>query len=291
MPFDRSMRKPTNGSRRRGGTAGSRSVLCWKVAIRRQTRSEKSPTLAEEVHQIRVLAKKLRAYLRLLRGSLPEKLVQLEEKRIKRIAGNLGRARDEEICRQVLQWLAAKGDKESRRQRVREALVPFPEPAATGLDRRKLVQARRGIEARRLRLLALLDAHPAPEGKLEELLKKEYGKSRRGMLEALRDGSPEAFHQWRKRVKRLGYQTAMFCPSSRRRLARLETKLLRLGSLLGRLHDLHVLKARIERRAVPPERKLVPLVDDWTARYQKKAIRQGRRCFRISKGKFLSLLQ
>lgn len=259
--------------------------------MRNQTRPEKSPSVAEEVHQIRVLAKKLRAYLRLLRGSVPGKLVPLEEKRIKRIAGNLGRARDEEICRQILQWLAAKGDKESRRKRVRAALVHCPEPAATGLDRRTLVQARKGIEARRLRLFALLDEHPVQERKLEELLKKEYGKSRRGLRKALRDGSPEAFHQWRKRVKRLGYQIAMFCPSSRRRLARLETKFLRLGSLLGRLHDLHVLKARIERGAVPTERKLVSLVDDWTARYQKKAIRKGRRCFRISKGKFLSLLR
>ncbi|MDD2675931.1 MAG: CHAD domain-containing protein [Methylacidiphilaceae bacterium] len=283
------MRKPTCRTGRR--EVGGGSALRWKVAIRRQTRSEKSPTLAEEVHQIRVLAKKLRAYLRLLRGSVPEKLVQLEEKRIKRIAGNLGRARDEEICRQILQWLAAKGDKEGCRQGVRAALVHFPDAAATGLDRRKLVQARKGIEARRLRLLALLDEHPAQEGKLEELLKKEYGKSRRGMRKALRDGSPEAFHQWRKRVKRLGYQTAMFCPSSRKRLARLETKFLRLGSLLGRLHDLHVLKARIERRATPLEPKLVPLVDDWTARYRKEAEQEGRRCFRTSKGKFLSLLQ
>ncbi|MDD4932014.1 MAG: CHAD domain-containing protein [Methylacidiphilaceae bacterium] len=246
--------------------------------------------MADEVHQIRVLAKKLRAYLRLFRGTFPKPCVPLEEKRIRRIAGNLSRARDEEICRQTLQWLAAKEKKESPRRRARAALVPLPEPEAADLDKRKLARARKSIEARRLRLLALIDKHPAKEGKLEEWLQKEYGKSRQGMREALREGSPEAFHQWRKRVKRLGYQTEIFCTPSRKRLGRLETKLLRLGRLLGRLQDLHVLKGWIERQANSPARKLVPLLDGWMARYRKEAEREGRRCFRMTKREFLSLL-
>ncbi|WP_196799576.1 CHAD domain-containing protein [Verrucomicrobium sp. 3C] len=259
--------------------------------MRRQARLEKSLTLPKEVHEIRVLAKKLRAYLQLFRGTFPERCVSLEEKRIKQIARNLSRARDEDICRQVLRWLAAKENKESRRKWLQATLVPFPEPAATDLDKRMLAQARKGIEARRLRLLALIGKHSAKEGKLEELLQKEYGKSRRAMGEAVHEGSPEAFHQWRKRVKRLGYQIEVFCTPSRKGLARLERKFLRLGRLLGKLQDLHVLKGWIESQANSPARKLVPLLDGWMARYRKEAEREGRRCFRMSKGKFLSLLE
>ncbi|VVM07548.1 hypothetical protein MAMC_01687 [Methylacidimicrobium cyclopophantes] len=258
--------------------------------MQRETRPEKSLSVAEEVHQIRVLAKKLRAYLRLFRGILPEKTLRLEEKRIQCIARELGRARDEEICRQVLRWLATKEKKASHRRWARMALGDLPKTAGRELDARKLLRARRRIEARRLRLLALIDQYPPQEGKLTESLQKEYEKSRRGMREALREGSPEAFHRWRKRVKRLGYLMELFCTSSRRRLGRLQGKLLRLGRLLGRLQDLRVLRGRIEGQAASTDRSLVPLLDKWMTRYRKEAERVGERCLSMGKREFRRLL-
>lgn len=259
--------------------------------MRSRTGVEESPSAAEEVHQIRVLAKKLRAYLRLLRGTVPEKLLANEENRIKRIADGLSQARDAAICRQILRWLAAKEGKESRRKRLRAALGYFPESASVDPNPRAIARAKAGIEARRRRLLKLIEEHPPRERKLEELLRSEYGKGRRGMREAFREGSAEAFHQWRKRVKRLGYQTEMFCTSSRRSLARLEARFVRLGRLLGRLQDLRVLKSRIEAQSELPERKLLPLIDGWMDRYRKEAGREGEECFRMAKAKFGALLE
>ncbi|QSR84597.1 CHAD domain-containing protein [Methylacidimicrobium sp. B4] len=285
------MRKPTGRPRRGRGAEKEASGRRWEAAVRSRTRVADSASLVEEVHQIRVLAKKLRAYLRLLRGTLPEKLLEREERRIQRIAAGLSPARDAAICRQILRWLVAKEGKEIRRERLRAALAHFPEAVGGNVDPRAIARARAGIEARRRRLLKLIDEHPPQEQKLEKLLRSEYGKSRQRMREALREGSPDAFHQWRKRVKRLGYQTEIFCTSSRRSLARLEAKLVRLGKLLGKLQDLRVLKNRIEAHAASAEQKLLPLLEDWMAHYRKEVEREGEDCFRLGKGKFRTLLE
>ncbi len=290
MRFHGAMRKPTGRPRAGRGAEDDDSGQRWEAAVRSRTRGEESASAVEEVHQIRVLAKKLRAYLRLLRGTLPEKLLENEERRIKRISVGLSPARDAAICRQILRWLVAKEGKESRRKRLRAALEHLPEAAGGELEPGAIARAKAGIEARRRRLLKLIDEHPPQERKLEGLLCSEYGKSRQGMREALREGSPDAFHQWRKSVKRLGYQTEIFSTSSRRSLARLELKFVRLGKLLGKLQDLRVLKSRIEAHAESAERKLLPLLDDWMARYRKEAEREGDDCFRMAKAKFRALL-
>lgn len=290
MRFHGIMRKPTDRPRRSGATDKNAPRRGWEAAVRSRTRRETSSSLVEEIHLIRVLAKKLRAYLRLFRGTFPEKTVKIEDRRIQRIAKDLSRVRDEAICRQVLQWLGSKEKKESRRERLQAALARFPVPAGVDSNQRKLVREAAAIEARRLRLLALIDKHPPREGKLEERLEKQYGKSRRGMREALRKGSPEAFHQWRKQVKRLGYQVEMFCTRSQRSLASLERKFVRLGRTLGRLQDLRVLESRIETQGGFPERKLLRLLNSWMTRYRKEAELEGKSCFQMRKREFLSLL-
>lgn len=263
----------------------------WNKAVRGRTGGGRSLAPVEEVHRIRVLAKKLRAYLRLFRGTVPQKALEIEERRIRRIADSLGRARDQTISLQTLRWLAGKERKERHREWLRAALAHLPEPAGGAVDARTLARARAAIEARRERLLHLIDEHPPRVRTLKDLLRSEYGKSRQGMREALAEGSPEAFHRWRKRVKRLGYQTEIFCTSSRRSLARLEAKLLDLGKLLGKHQDLRVLQSRIEAQPGATERKLLPLIADWMRRYREKAERQGERCFRMRKDEFLSLLR
>ncbi len=290
MRFLRIMRKPTGGPRSRGATDKIADRQGWKAAVR-PTRGEKSRAPVEEVHRIRVLAKRLCAYLRLFRGTAPEKALEIEEKRIRRIAESLGRVRDETVCLQTLRWLAGKENEESHRKWLREALAHFSDSARGDGDPRTIGRARIAIEARRLRLLALIDEHPPQERRLEELLRREYGKSRQAMREAVREGSPEAFHRWRKRVKRLTYQTEIFSASPRRSLARLEAKFIRLGKLLGRLQDLQVLKRWIEAQPIASERKLLPLIEGWMGRYRQETERAGGRCFRMGKAEFLSLLR
>ncbi|MGD9895871.1 MAG: CHAD domain-containing protein [Candidatus Methylacidiphilaceae bacterium] len=283
------MRKPSGGRSGREDAGASTRRQRWEAAVQRQTRSEKRLSSAEEVHQIRVLAKRLRAYLRLFRGTIPEKILELEERRIQRIARNLGQARDKTICIQTLRWLAAKEKKESHREWVRAALLRLSE-AGAGLDVQRISRARSAIETRRQRLLTLIDRYSPREGKLEEALRREYGRSRRGMREAFREESPEAFHEWRKRVKRLGYQTECFCSSSRGRCARLEAELIRLGRLLGKLQDLHVLKSWIQAQSLSSRSKLVRLLEKWMSWYRKEVEREGRRCFYMRKREFVSLL-
>ncbi|CAB4243043.1 protein of unknown function [Methylacidimicrobium sp. AP8] len=274
-----------------GGAGADDFRQRWMVVVGKATRLEEGLSEAEEVHRIRVIVKRLRAYLRLLRGSVPEKLLVEEDKRIKRIAVGLSPARDAVVCRQTVEWLAAREKKESRRERLRAVLARFADRAGSGVDPRKIARARAVIEASRRRLLHWIEKRPPEEETVEERLKREYGKGRRGMRDALREGSPEAFHRWRKRVKRLGYQAEMFSVPSRQRLSRLEKRLVRLGRLLGRLQDLQILKSRIEALPGPPERELLGRIDAWTARYRKEAEREGDRCFRMPKSEFLSLLQ
>jgi CHAD domain-containing protein len=76
-----------------------------------------------------------------------------------------------------------------------------------------------------------------------------YGRGRRAMSKAYQKQEETAFHEWRKRVKDLGYQMQILRELWPPVLKKLRTELDALGDLLGKEHDLIVLGETISKQA------------------------------------------
>jgi CHAD domain-containing protein len=72
-------------------------------------------------------------------------------------------------------------------------------------------------------------------------LKRSYRDGRHGYRLAQQSGTPEHFHEWRKRVKDLYYQVGLLCPVWPEQMAASEAELKELGERLGYDHDVYLL--------------------------------------------------
>ena len=159
----------------------------------------------EELHDMRVATRRLRAALKLYADVLPKR-AERHERDLRWVAGTLGEVRDLDVH---LERLAGEA---SRNGEVLEEVVSVLEE--------------RRVEARR-RMLEALDSSryealvtnfsgtlrrgrsPAPSGPILEsalaLVRRRYKKVRKAASTITRDSSPEEFHDLRKRGKRLRY--------------------------------------------------------------------------------------
>lgn len=78
-------------------------------------------------------------------------------------------------------------------------------------------------------------------------IERVYQRCRKGLRNAYKEGTPEAFHEWRKRVKYLRYQMDVLTPVWPKPMAVLDEELHTLTDYLGDDHDLTVLQEYIEQ--------------------------------------------
>lgn len=201
---------------------------------------------AEDLHQVRITLKRLRALLRLARPVISKAFYAREKNRLKAMAERLAFFRDSMVSRQALVTLAGSFTGERSQTAFNRVLARFVEQ---GADRSRF-QARRE-QALRHTAADLLDAKqsfenmliPAEDWKaLGTGLQKVYGRARNQMLSVLSAQTSEAFHDWRKQVKYLYYQLQMLGSISPKRLESMVRKLGTLEDRLGFDHDLAVLE-------------------------------------------------
>jgi CHAD domain-containing protein len=80
-----------------------------------------------------------------------------------------------------------------------------------------------------------------PDGDWEILssgLRRAYRRGRRAMRDAAEEGTPAAYHAWRKRVKDLWHQTEILADASPNLLEPAARNVHALAELLGGIHDL-----------------------------------------------------
>jgi CHAD domain-containing protein len=98
-----------------------------------------------------------------------------------------------------------------------------------------------------------LDHLQLPEGRGLELIEKglcqSYRRGREAMTIAFDRSQGTAFHEWRKRVKDLGYQIHLLRGLWPRMLKGLQDELEELGDLLGQEHDLRMLRKALAKNA------------------------------------------
>jgi len=196
------------------------------------------------VHNVRKEIKKLRAIFRLMRGEIGNKIYRRSNKALRAAAGGLTAMRDAQVKLIAFENLA-------KHFRHRLSARPFPKIKAA-LQKNCRDEERKFLEGRSV----------ASVGKILRALKKNavglktgskgwkairpgLTRSYRRGQEALRtvheDVSPENLHEWRKRVKDLGYHLRLLCRVWPKELQATTDELETLGELLGDDQDLVML--------------------------------------------------
>ncbi|MCS6836587.1 MAG: CHAD domain-containing protein [Anaerolineae bacterium] len=241
------------------------------------------------LYEARKAFKRLRALLRLVRTSIGEVAYHRANERLRRCANDLAPARDGYVVAQSLAAHLAKLDNPAPYQAVHQrwlaeadaqlaAVLSDPDLRQRLSDDLEVL----GHEADEWRLwprdgFALVAAD----------LRATYRAGRRTMkaLQARPDSSPEAFHEWRKRVKRLWYHLTLF-----RELEGLEALIQQaddLGEQLGLAHDQVVLEAKLRQQ---PEdlRALIAMAQVEARRLEQEALSLGAALYAQRPNEFLA---
>jgi CHAD domain-containing protein len=216
---------------------------------------EALPERAEDrVHDIRVRMKKFRAVLRLGEPALKRPAFAKSDKLARTLKDHFGSVRDDDVQAELLLDLLEKP----------EALAAS---AALGLNCRNSERVTDAAPARETcsALASHVDQYQLDELTGSDVLEAwlgSYRNSRRAMRACRKDAADDTvFHEWRKRVKELLYQSATIGPP----LNKIVPKADRLASALGSHHDLAILTGRLAahlagsnaERAAVSKKKLV----------------------------------
>ncbi|HMI80752.1 MAG TPA: CHAD domain-containing protein, partial [Solirubrobacterales bacterium] len=199
--------------------------------------------------------KKLRAVLRLLRGTLPEPACREEMRRYRDAGRALSATRDAEVRLAALEGLGECAVElpadafEAWRAilaRDREAAANAARDLPAIEEARELIEAGlAGIEGWRL----VGDSWDLIEGGLRRI----YRRGRRAMRAAEREPSEANLHDWRKRAKDLWYTLRLLQGAWPAVLGALAGEAHRLSELLGDHHDLALLREDLQQRRLGEE--------------------------------------
>jgi CHAD domain-containing protein len=191
----------------------------------RKEAADATQPLEARVHAVRVRIKRARAALRLVRARRRRALRKLE-RALRDAARLLAPARDAAIARATLSDLGA------------PAAGPRADDAA---DLAKAVEALEPLRVRRRAIAA-----QGTDRAARIAFVRGYRAARRCLGQLQVDDDLARFHAWRKVVKRLALQTRLLSRLAPTLSRALREPLDRLAQLLGDLHDLAVLEAKLD---------------------------------------------
>ncbi len=230
------MNHPVRSSRRQDLHAGTwlKRVL---VQLARQAERDLSMLADHEertIHRLRKRMKKLRALLQFARPVLDEPFFDSFCTQVRKLKNAFGSRRDAHVMAELRKTL---GEEAGVRDK---SLPPLRGPT---MERAAAMASALTAELRKLKLAKLTWAH------VEESYTKSYKQARRAWQEATGTAEAETLHQWRKRVKRLYYQSVSLTRwlDHPKRLRRTR----KLGSLLGDCHDLDVFQELVQTGKLP----------------------------------------
>jgi CHAD domain-containing protein len=267
-----------------------RAIACIK---------EPSTERDEDLHQVRLAIKRLRAVLRVLRPVVSKTFFKRENTRLRSAARRLARLRDLAVARRTLEQVTDKLESHSQEAAVQEVFEAFlaQTPAsshyeedretALRLAARALVQTRHAFQVL-----------PLPERgwKIEPGLKKLYRQNRTWMKCASSSDKDEDFHEWRKRVKYDFYLLKMLTPMWPNRLGKTVKCLDCLQDKLGKDHDLAVLKSFLVKHLSnlgdrTPVGEVVQYLKKWSVKLRKQSIALGKILFEDKPGYWMKALR
>jgi CHAD domain-containing protein len=193
------------------------------------------------VHTARKAIKRSRALLRLVRAGLGP-FFALENVNLRDAARRLSQRRDAAVALAALHQLVP--EPSAALHAVRDALTAARDAAGAP----EADDILRGAADELARTVARRDQWPAFPGGWSVVkagLRASYVRGRRAMRDAYTTGSPEVFHEWRKRVKDLWYHTLLLQGVWKTVQTAAAEALEDLSDILGEDHDLEVLRAAV----------------------------------------------
>jgi CHAD domain-containing protein len=239
------------------------------------------------VHETRKSLKRVRALLRLSRGTLDPDTYRVENGRFRDIGRDLGVARDSRVMVETFDAVSDRFSAElpaEHYERLRSRLVAEHNEAQSQLDDEVLLtSAVSRLETAWARVPAWTLEHedfPA----LAPGLRRLYRRGRRAADDARRDPSTENRHELRKRAKDLWYATQILRGAGTSRLRRIRRGAHELSDLLGEDHDLALLRGKVVEggRELPEpadQVALVGVIDRRRDQLERKALRRAKRLY------------
>lgn len=205
--------------------------------------------LETAVHAVRKRCKRVRALVRLLRPTCPE-IYEMENAVFRDIGASLSGFRDVKVCADAFHE-AIKGEagKAQHFKPLFSILQSRDQAASEAGIKRKLGQALRQARRTRARLEKLKLPGELEFDLIEKGLRQSYKRGRKAMRQAYGGESEHGFHDWRKRVKDLGYQMHLLRDLWPPLLKPLRNQLQDLGELLGQENDFMVLRQTLGKGA------------------------------------------
>lgn len=250
---------------------------CERLAVHAELCGEKEQ-LVPAVHQLRLVAKALRAAIRLADSGAPGPDLVRQDAAIRRWAAGLGSMRDSAVQGALMRHLVRREDR-LLRDTVDGIVERWePRPPDAGLRRRSAVQLAQSARAVGPKLMARADA-PG----IRKALRRSLRKSLAWREAAEEEGAMEAFHAWRRWQKRLEFQLRLAASGSTRRLNKQLDRLHRLQEELGALHDVDQLAVRMRSRPIakllnPERRKRIDsLLQQRQSRLQRRVLRLAKK--------------
>jgi hypothetical protein len=190
------------------------------------------------VHDVRVLMKQLRGLVRLYRDTGHTDVIKRINAILRDVAQVFSTRRDAHVLVETLQSVASASDKAValQLQRIIEEVAEQTRDAMPDLEPQHLIG---DLEAVRVLWRSELEQQGDADF-LPAALRRSYRKNRKMGRQALKARDIEVLHDWRKYVKYLYFQLGVLEPENDW-LERQRTMLRKLGSLLGKVHDLDML--------------------------------------------------
>jgi CHAD domain-containing protein len=262
--------------------SGFQRILREQTARLSEDLASADKDLEKAIHEVRKRCKRVRAVARLLRPNA-KALYRKENAAFRDIARGLSPFRDADVRLQAFDDLVGRIDEPERFAAFREMLGEHHRDD-TKLLEEQLSWTAKEVHAAQERLKEANMSNGAAFKLIEPGLLDSYKRGGRAMSSAYDKPEETAFHEWRKRVKDLGYQTQTLRDLWPPVLKRLRSELDKLGDLLGKEHDLTVVRKALLKRAESGIRKddlraLLGLVEQREFELQAEAQTIGRRVY------------
>ncbi len=227
----------------------------------------------EAVHTARKATKRIRAALRLLRGSLGPGKYHRENRGVRDAARPLTAIRDSFMLQRTLRSMT------SAPPSLERGLKSEYQRERRGFKRQGLRAAVTHLKAARRNLSELSPVVPEAASAVEGL-GNTYRAGRKALVKA-KSNDDRALHEWRKQAKYLLNELELLRAVFGVDAGKLRRRAGKLASVLGDDHDLVVLSAKLRRyRATAP--RLVKQIEERRQSLRRRAAQQGAKLYRHS---------
>jgi CHAD domain-containing protein len=262
--------------------AGFRRILIEQTERLSDALASADENFEEAIHEVRKRCKRVRAVARLLRPHARE-LYRRENAAFRDIARRLSPFRDAHVQVETFDELVSRALEQERFAGLKD-LMPVNINRNEELLKKQLSATRDAVGAAHKRLEEIRISDGPPSQLIGAGLRINYQRGRRAMARAYDKPEPATFHEWRKHAKDLGYQMQILCNLWPPVFKRVKSELDTLGDLLGKGHDLTVMRGTILKNAhggIAPEdlQAFLALTEERDFQLQSEAETIGRRIY------------